>query len=254
MKISRQLSEVAAWTAAAEIVRRHPEFENPHFFWRVGGPGPPGYYYLRSHKPYPGFEVRLSPTDVRFEGLFSSSDVGAWAGKIEQDRGIPSPPVSPATTRQSIGFRIVAELLGRNLFSPSTWTVRPGAIGWDAGMEFIAGGFHGHGAASAALWGAESDKNLTLEGFLWQIVQVGSTESGTADEAATTRDQGHSIAESPEPFWRGVLNINESIEGIWIAPQRGKAMTPAGHVIDLYDLYNDCGRSLRRSVKNLIGS
>ena len=119
-------------------------------------------------------------------------------------------------------------------------------------MEFIAGGFHGHSAASAALWGEESEI-LTYEGFLWQIVQVDSTPNGTADEAATTREQGHSIAESPEPFWRDVLNINESIEGIWIAPQRGKAMTPAGHVIDLYDLYNNCGRSLRRSVKNLIG-
>ncbi len=223
-------------------MRRHPEADDVQFFWRVPGAGPPGYFMLRID----GFEIpitpspRDSPDAVGAYDLISGAHVTAAIRPIEASVGLPSPPTTPATDRQSIAFRLVADALGRSLFSRWGLTAWPAEIGWGFGMEWEAPTFE---QARRTLWG--DAYRGAYESFLWEVVAF----DGDASVAPSIDELEH--PDSPGAFWRAAGSHDG---GTFVAPQRGVAMRHDGSVVDLLELYNANRRSVTRTSLALFGA
>jgi hypothetical protein len=127
------IAQAAAWRVAAELIRRHPEdlfaiemhqgtgqYDCLSIFQRDDQFGSPiiqmnqaqfGHISPRSYEGDP--ELRHNWLDV----LLSENLREDVIIPLEQCEGLPTPPETPATTRQSIGPRVIAEALAGNLMS-----------------------------------------------------------------------------------------------------------------------------------------
>jgi len=89
---------------------------------------------------------------------------------------------------------------------------------------------------------------------LWQIINFDTPELlASVDPDSPLNRRIDQSPDSPEQFWRVALNQNDSVNGTWIAPQMGKAMTSGGDVIDLLDGYRANQRSLTQTSLEIFG-
>ena len=256
MRISQRLAEVIAWRAVAELVRRHPEFEEVEFFWRIPGAGPPGYYAARFRIDQRWRYLGLLPSgesnvadqeriDMRIDMITEFNDVRSWAEHIEQRFGLVSPSSTPSTTRQAIGFRLVAETLGRRLAE------RPFATAMPANLSNSSGTLYEHPeytSAMRAMWGMTAEYGYKT--FLWELLPVDEQRLGIPyrDEMEISRAalERSEIVESPEKAWEALAQVKRHmpVAGVMIAPQTGRAQLQNGEIVDLEALYNESGRSI----------
>ena len=260
------MSEAMAWRAVAELVRRHPEFDDVEFFWRIPGAGAPGYYaacfriderwrYLGLHPdPHPGLE-EPGRIDMAIETIASFHDVRSWAAYVEQRFALNSPANTPATTRQAVGFRLVAEVLGRRLAERPFTTALPAEPGGDDWETWFP--HPEYTKALRALHGMKAHGGYS--NYLWEVLPIHEQRLGIPylDEMEINRvapDRTQSI-ESPEKAWKALAQVTRHLPtfGVIIAPQVGKAQRPDGEVVDLEALYNDNGRSTARTSFALFG-
>lgn len=266
MRISQRLSEVLAWRAVAELVRRHPEFDDVEFFWRIPGAGPPGYYAARfridERWSYLGLHLHPHPDVVEpglihmaIETIASFHDVRSWAEYVEQRFDLNSPSNTPATTRQAVGFRLVAEVLGRRLAERPFTTAMPAEPGGDDWETWFP--HPEYTTALRALQGMKAHGGYS--NYLWEVLPVHEQRLGIPyldemeiNQVAPDRIQ---TVESPEKAWEALVQVTRHMpaSGVIIAPQVGKARRPDGEVVDLESLYNANGRSTSRTSSALFG-
>lgn len=267
MEISHRQSEALAWRAVAELARRHPEFEKIEFFWRIPGAGPPGYFVARfliqGRWLYLGLftegtfaSVSADRVDISLGLLTRHLDIRDWAIRVEELLRLTSPERTPATSRQAIGFRLVAEVLQRRLYERPCLTAMPANLSNSQGTDYE----HPHcDSVVRALWGEVGGHGYAT--FLWHLLPVREGKAGEScasawDALAADRAGPHGAGGSLEASWNDLsvaIQRGSAAPLTWIAPQRGLALDTSGSTVDLIDLYNANGRSLTLTSIALFG-
>lgn len=265
MRVHHRQSEALAWRAVAELIRRHPEFEEIEFFWRIPGAGPPGYFALRFLARGRWFYIGLSPIDgigsvtreridLSIKLLAHFTDMRAWATSVEQTFELNSPGSTPATSQAAIGFRLVADLLHRRLCERPFATAMPANLSNSSGTSYEHPDYR---SVLRSLWG--EDASYGYETFLWHVLSARpiKTDQGRGPEWDTilSGDGEHASEDDGlESTWDNELQqVAGAAAPTWVAPQRGLALNTFGETVDLLDLYESNSRSVTRTSIALFG-